>query len=246
MTAGKGVNAKESARARFSSYERQEEFLQHIADRLGRPRQTEAPQHPYRGVPDYWREYTLDREARIELFMKNWTDLGGHALRLADMKDVRQFLQEFVQETGAQRVLVQDQPELKELDLAQAFDGAGGAEVAVWDSAASDLLGSAAQADIGIALVDHAAAYTGTVVVQSSPQKGRSTSLLPKVFIAVIPAAVIEPNLGPILRSLDALPKEELPAGVHFITGPSRSSDIENDLTIGVHGPGIVYAVVVG
>ena len=45
---------------------------------------------------------------------------------------------------------------------------------------------------------------------------------------------------------LDEQGREELPAGVHFISGPSRSSDIENDLTIGVHGPGIVYAIILG
>ncbi|WP_179292148.1 LUD domain-containing protein, partial [Paenibacillus campinasensis] len=47
------------------------------------------------------------------------------------------------------------------------------------------------------------------------------------------------------LVRLDEAGREQLPAGVHFISGPSRSADIENDLTIGVHGPGIVYAILV-
>jgi L-lactate dehydrogenase complex protein LldG len=36
----------------------------------------------------------------------------------------------------------------------------------------------------------------------------------------------------------------QLPAAINFITGPSRSSDIENDMTIGVHGPKKVYALI--
>jgi L-lactate utilization protein LutC len=36
-----------------------------------------------------------------------------------------------------------------------------------------------------------------------------------------------------------------MPAGVHLVSGPSRSADIENDLTIGVHGPGDVHVIIV-
>jgi len=242
-TKARGVNTSGSARAVYASAERQEEFMQYIADRLGRARITEQPQHPFRGVPDFWREYNLEQEERIGMFMNNWTALGGHAFRMKSLEEVGRFLQEFAQETGAQKLLMQRQPELLRLGLQEALRDV---ECTVWDSAKGDMIDEAAQADIGIVVVDHAAAYTGTLVVLSSPDKGRSTSLLPRALVAIVPAHVIEANLGPILKDLDARPKEQLPAGVHFITGPSRSSDIENDLTIGVHGPGIVYALVVG
>lgn len=232
-----------TARATLSSAERQDEFLHYIAERLGRERITTKPQHPFRGVPDYWREYALDAEARVEMFMDNWTALGGHAFRMKSMAEAKTFIQEFVQETGASKVLLQNQPELIDLQLNELL---ADAECLVWDSASEEMLQDAAQAEVGITIVDHAAAYTGTVVVRSSPDKGRSTSLLPQALIAIVPADVIEANLGPILKGLDAEPVQDLPAGVHFITGPSRSSDIENDLTIGVHGPGIVYALVIG
>lgn len=89
-------------------------------------------------------------------------------------------------------------------------------------------------------------AYTGSVVVLSAKEKGRSVSLLPTVLFIVIPVERLKTRLGEVLVGLDEAGREALPAGVHFITGPSRSSDIENDLTIGVHGPGIVYALIVG
>lgn len=249
--AGNGTVAKSvasappagSARAMLSSQERQEEFLQHISDRLRRPRVTEQPAHPFRGAPDFWREFSLEREERIEVFMDNWTALGGHAFRFQAMDEVKKFLQDFVQETDTSSVLLQDQSELQELGLEEALSGA---QCHIWNAASDQILDEAARADVGIAVVDHAAAYTGTVVALSSPEKGRSTSLLPKAFIAIVPADKIEANLGPILTGLDGHTPEDIPAGVHFITGPSRSSDIENDLTIGVHGPGIVYALVVG
>jgi len=232
-----------TARAVYASKERQDEWMQDIAGRLGRPRITEKPQHPFRGTPDFWREYDLKQEERIDLFMTNWNNLGGHAFRMSSMEEVGRFLQDFARETGARKLILQHQPELLDLGLTEALKDV---ECVVWDSSHEDMIEEAAQADIGVVIVDHAAAYTGTIVVLSSPDKGRSTSLLPRALVAVVPASAIEANLGPILKGLDARPKDRLPAGVHFITGPSRSSDIENDLTIGVHGPGIVYALIVG
>lgn len=237
------AKAADTSRSALSSQERQDEFLQGIADRLGRPRVVEPPHEPFRGVPDFWREYALDREARIETFISNWTALGGHAFRCSSMAEAKDFIQEFVEQTGAAKILLQDQSELIALDLPSVL---ADTDCTVWDSGSKQILDEAAQADVGVAIVDHAAAYTGTVVVLSSPEKGRSTSLLPKAFIAIVPADAVAANLGPILQGLDGYAPEQMPAGIHFITGPSRSSDIENDLTIGVHGPGIVYALVVG
>jgi len=63
--------------------------------------------------------------------------------------------------------------------------------------------------------------------------------------MAIIPVERMVTRLGEILVQFDQAGREQLPAGIHFISGPSRSADIENDLTIGVHGPGIVYALLV-
>ncbi len=104
----------------------------------------------------------------------------------------------------------------------------------------------AAEADFGIVIADHAVAYTGSVTVLSAPNKGRSVSLLPTVLFIIIPVERLKTRLGEVLATFDEAGREQLPAGIHFISGPSRSSDIENDLTIGVHGPGIVYALIVG
>lgn len=78
-------------------------------------------------------------------------------------------------------------------------------------------------------------ARTGTLVVDSSRAGSRTVSLLPPVHLALLPATALLPDHGALLRSLDAA---ALPASLVLITGPSRSSDIELELTLGVHGPG--------
>lgn len=227
-----------------ASRAKQETFMDGIAARLKRPRVTEAPAHPFRGAPDFWRTYEWTPEERIERFSANWRGVGGHAARLPDDDAVREFIAAKAEEMGARRVLRQNEPALAALGLEAALPNA---TVSVWNTDDSvDWRAVAAEADFGVVLADHAAAYTGTVAVLSSKDKGRSVSLLPTVLMIVIPAERMVTRLGDVLTGLDRSGRESLPAGVHFISGPSRSSDIENDLTIGVHGPGIVYALIVG
>jgi L-lactate dehydrogenase complex protein LldG len=223
---------------------KQEEFMNFLADKLKRPRVSEPPKHPFRGAPDFWNTFEWPVEERIEKFIENFKAVGGHAERVNGMEDVTAFIAGKAQEMSARYVLRQDQQELADLGLESAIPAA---RVSVWNQDPSeDWKARAAESDFGVVLADYAAAYTGSVTVLSDKTKGRSVSLLPTVLFVILPVERLKTRLGEILPDFDRMGRENLPAGIHFISGPSRSADIENDLTIGVHGPGIVYALVVG
>jgi L-lactate dehydrogenase complex protein LldG len=226
------------------SRSKQTRFINGISDKLRRPMVKEAPRHPFRGAPDFWNAYELNEEERIERFTSNFISVGGHVQRLSNMEEVQHFITDKASELSAKYVIRQNQPELDALDLEGALLGA---HVSVWNSDPEQYWKArAAEADIGVVMADYAAAYTGSITVLSSRDKGRSVSLLPTVLIAIIPVERLKTRLGEIMIHFDKDGRESLPAGIHFISGPSRSADIENDLTIGVHGPGVVYALLVG
>ncbi|MGO4110248.1 LutC/YkgG family protein [Paenibacillus sp. YAF4_2] len=228
------------------SKRKQESFMNGIAQKLRRPRVMEAPKHPFRGAPDFWQSFEWPLEERMDRFEENFKSAGGHVARLADMDAAKQFIAEKAAALSARYVIRQNQPELNELGLEEALQGAG-ASVRVWNSDADEnWKARAAEADFGVVVADYAAAYTGSVTVLSSKDKGRSVSLLPTVMFVLIPLERLKTRLGEILIHFDEAGREQLPAGIHFISGPSRSADIENDLTIGVHGPGVVYALLIG
>ncbi|MCC3371751.1 LUD domain-containing protein [Cohnella sp. REN36] len=227
-----------------ASRAKQEKFMNGIAARLGHPRTREKPAHSFRGAPDFWRTFEWSLEERVIRFSDNWKSVGGHVVRLSNMDEVRAFIADKGRELGARLVVRQNQPELAALGLEAALPEA---RVSVWNSDPSEhWKARAAEADIGVVMADYAAAYTGSVTVLSGKGKGRSVSLLPTVLLIVVPVERLATRLGEVLANFDRAGREQLPAGIHFISGPSRSSDIENDLTIGVHGPGVVYALLVG
>ncbi|RED60221.1 LutC/YkgG family protein [Cohnella lupini] len=226
------------------SRSKQTRFINGISAKLRRPMVTEPPRHPYRGAPDFWNAYEWGEQERIERFTSNFKSVGGHVERLASMSDVQRFIADKAKELGAKYVIRQNQPELDDLDLEGAIPEA---RISVWNSDPEQYWKArAAEADFGVVMADYAAAYTGSITVLSSKDKGRSVSLLPTVLMAIIPVERLVTRLGEIMVHFDEGGRESLPAGIHFISGPSRSADIENDLTIGVHGPGVVYALIVG
>jgi L-lactate dehydrogenase complex protein LldG len=107
----------------------------------------------------------------------------------------------------------------------------------------------AARADLGVTGVDFALAETGTMILLSGAGRPRSTSLLPATHVAVFDRRRLIESLeqvGIMLEALHVDPARTMSGAViNFITGPSRTADIELTLTRGVHGPKEVHAVFV-
>ncbi|MCJ8010512.1 lactate utilization protein [Paenibacillus sp. KQZ6P-2] len=226
------------------SQEAEKLFIGNIASRLGRSAISPLPAHPFRGAPEFWTSYELEREERIARFMSNWQAAGGFTERADSMSEIPDIVARILGELNAKSTIRQNLPELKQLGLEERLPEL---RHDAWDSLdAEGSLRTAEQADAGIVLADYAVAYTGSMIVMSSADKGRSVSLLPNILIAIISADRMYTRLGEVMSRVAAVPGDQFPAGIHFISGPSRSSDIENDLTIGVHGPGVAYALIVG
>jgi len=214
-----------------------------IAAKLNRSNVSGPPTHPYRGAPAFWNEFAWTKDEQIEHFTANFEAVGGHVVRLADWQALQMFIADKAIELGAKTMIRQNQPELNALDWNKAVSDV---KVDVWNTDSDESWTKlAANADIGIAVADYAVAHTGSITMLSGSEKGRSVTLLPTVLFAIIPSVRLVTRLGEVLREFDQNGRDYLPAGIHFISGPSRSADIENDLTIGVHGPGIVFALII-
>jgi L-lactate dehydrogenase complex protein LldG len=225
------------------SLSKQEQFLNGIAAKLNRARVTDKPQHPFRGSPDFWAEFQLSESEKLDMFQRNFEAAGGYVQRAATLSEASSIIVDKANELQALHILRQDLELLGQLGLEQALPNVN---VRSWnDDEQEDWKARAAEADIGVVLADYAVAYTGSLTLLSSKTKGRSVSLLPTLLFALIPKSSLVTKLGEVLSTFDEMGRANLPAGIHFVSGPSRSADIENDLTIGVHGPGIVYAVII-
>lgn len=93
--------------------------------------------------------------------------------------------------------------------------------------------------DAGVTTADFAIADTGTLVLVSGGERHRLISLLPTVHVCLLETNRILPDMGRLLERVrgEAGKGGPLPQAMTFISGPSRTADIEQTLTTGVHGP---------
>lgn len=91
-----------------------------------------------------------------------------------------------------------------------------------------------AAATVGVTGAARGAAETGTVLLPSAPGAPRSVSLLPDAHLCVLRAADVVERLEDAFK---AVVRDGLPSNLVWISGPSRSADIEKRITLGVHGP---------
>jgi len=103
-------------------------------------------------------------------------------------------------------------------------------------------------AAVGISGANMAIAETGTIVLVTNEGNADLTTTLPPVHIALFGVDKVVASLDDAVAMLRMLPRsgtgQIMTSYVNWITGPSRSADIEQSLTIGVHGPREMHCVI--
>jgi len=180
-----------------------------------------------------------------ERFAAELTQVGGAAFQAADRAEAIQQALAWAQAHSVRRVLACAAPETE--GMMQAFAKAGFAveEAAPVGGVTNDeerarLRQRWAAADLVISGADAAIAETGTLVLAARPELPRAATLLPPLHIAFLDQARLVPTLADLIPMWR---RQGWPSGLLFTTGPSRTADIEQTLTIGVHGPGELLVI---
>jgi L-lactate dehydrogenase complex protein LldG len=176
----------------------------------------------------------------IDLFKQSVEAVDGHCLLARGEAEIASALTRIISDVQktklrGQRIAISDVPLIERVMYLTDLD----IEALTVVPDVSEIFGF----DVGITTAQAAIAETGTLVLESAAERHRLVSLVPPVHIAIIAASRIAASLGEALALLRE--GKDLSPAVTFITGPSRTADIELTLTIGVHGPQELYVIVV-
>jgi L-lactate dehydrogenase complex protein LldG len=178
-------------------------------------------------------------EEQLALLTENLGKLRAEVHRVADPAAAATLLAGIARDRGWRKVAWHGHPHVE--PLAAAI----GCEAHRVDGTAFDK--NALEAcDAGITACDAAVAQTGSILVSSSSCGGRALSILPHVHVVVVSLDQIVATLGDALDLMRSRYAGRLPSMLSFITGPSRTGDIERILVLGAHGPKELIVILVG
>jgi L-lactate dehydrogenase complex protein LldG len=156
--------------------------------------------------------------------------VSGEVFRVPDSVEARETLIRLVDDVGAKKAVVVESPLQEAAGITEALRSRG---VTVYTEP-TDIAAHAETADIGISGVEFGIAETGSVFQDGGAIATRLVTILPSLHVVFLPSANIVPG---ITEAFDIISQSFDRGYVGFITGPSRTADIERVLTIGVHGP---------
>jgi L-lactate dehydrogenase complex protein LldG len=113
-----------------------------------------------------------------------------------------------------------------------------------WNSHFSNTI-SLASCDASITGCECLVARTGSIVLSSSEEKGRTASVYAPIHICIAYSSQLVFDIKDALVALKSKYGNTIPSFISFATGPSRTADIEKTLVTGVHGPKEVYLFMV-
>jgi len=162
-------------------------------------------------------------ENTVREFAAKAIALGAKVERFANPGDAEKFLSDFFRKNEIKNVLIGKK-------LEQIFGGSGKFPILKFRD-----FGEAEKADAGIILADYGISETGTIVQFYQDDREKLPGILPGICLCLLEAEKIVKNAEAIADEIS----NQLSQGkqVAFLSGPSRTADIECELQIGVHGP---------
>ncbi|MFU2047168.1 LutC/YkgG family protein [Avibacterium endocarditidis] len=223
-----------------------ENFLNKLAERMGRPRQL-VPEPMPAPLNDYatTRLTDLDPQALCQTFIESAKAMMVDVIETNEAEAKSAVLSACEKYGGGSIILTGDE-RLEQLGITQDVQANYDADIWLPQNGEENLK-HAEQANIGINYAEYGLAESGGVVLFSGKDKGRSVSLLPEKSIVVVRKSLVLPRVAQLAKILHdkAVLGERMPSCVNIISGPSSTADIELVKVVGVHGPTTkVYVVI--
>lgn len=177
----------------------------------------------------------VDHEARVALFCTMARNAAASVVRVAGEDDVPNAVATYLRSKNlAQKVRMGGDRRLRQMPWVNERS----LQVRFGPSDGSDEV-SVSHASAGIA-------ETGTVALWSGKDNPTTLNFLPDHHVVVVEAKDVVGDLESVMQLVrDRFGKGEMPRTLNFVTGPSRSGDIEQTLLLGAHGPRALHIVVV-
>ncbi|WP_096201408.1 LutC/YkgG family protein [Bacillus sp. FJAT-45350] len=219
-----------------------EKFLANVAKSLGRePRKSGVERPKWKHSPQ-WDVFKGYSQEQLVDQLKNQCERIHTRYEVTTVDNLPAMIEQVLASFNVNSIVNWGDPRFDEYKLTGFFDklSGEGKDVHVWNSElGEENVEIAEKADVGITFSDMTLAESGTVVLMSDKGKGRSVSLLPTGYIAIIPKSTIVPRMTQATHEFHKLAEKAgyFPSCINFISGPSNSADIEMNLVVGVHGP---------
>jgi L-lactate dehydrogenase complex protein LldG len=199
--------------------------IDNIRRSLGRTAQ--SPLAPRPAIYESRFPESMDTESAR--FLEEVGKLSGVGQKLTSV-GIDSALQFLVREQNIRRATSWETPYLRQLGITEILNSLG-VELVSPNADKHKM----ALCDLGVTEADYLLPETGTLVLRSSAIQPRAVSLLPRIHLAIVRPDMLRPDMHQVFAE----------AGnshyLLFITGPSRTADIELTVTLGVHGPKNLY-----
>ncbi len=166
---------------------------------------------------------------QVALFEKNSAALKTEVYEVGSLAEAAAQLGEIAKEAGWKQVATHNDP------LASGLSGKLGLPILTTEAGYDTL--ELEKCDAGITGCDALVAQTGSILVSTMSAGGRALSVLPPHHVVIARREKMVPDLASALRLVRDRYAPNWPSCLSFITGPSRTGDIERILVLGAHGP---------